>query len=372
MPWLLIILLTALLLIMLLREICFAGPSLAPSPFSAGEIIDLHCHVAGIGAGDSDCFVSAALRNSWRYRIYLKAFGVSQAELLHQGDQLVIERLARRLAASGQVAGAVILALDAVVDERGATDLARTEVYIPNDFVAAAARQHDNLYFGASINPYRQEALALLDQAKQDGAVLLKWLPAIQLINPADQRLTPFYLRLKELGLPLLTHTGHEHSFSRADNRLGDPQLLRLPLSLGVTVIAAHAACSGKSDGIDNMARLLPMFAEFPALYADISSLTQLNKLGSLSKLLSHPEVHDRLLYGTDMPLLATPVVSPFFFPCNLSWRQMLELARIGNPWDQDVRLKQELGVPAAVFTRGIELLRLGDLDKFPDSGTIQ
>ena len=82
---LLIILSTALLLfilLLLLRELCFSGPALAPSPLPAGEIIDLHCHVAGIGAGDSGCFVSAALRNSWRYRIYLKAFGFSQAELL--------------------------------------------------------------------------------------------------------------------------------------------------------------------------------------------------------------------------------------------------------------------------------------------------
>jgi len=360
---LLIILSTAFLLfiiLLFLRELCFAGPALPPSPLPAGKIIDLHCHVAGIGAGDSGCFVSSALRNSWRYRIYLRAFGVSQAELLCQGDQILIERLASRLAAAELVTGAVILALDAVVDERGATDLARTEVYIPNDFVAAAARQHDNLYYGASVNPYRPEALALLDQAKKDGAVLLKWLPAIQLIDPSDQRLTTFYLRLKELELPLLTHTGHEHSFSRADNRLGDPQLLRLPLSLGVTVIAAHAACSGKSNGVANLTRLFPLIAEFPTLYADISSLTQLNKLCYLAKLLSHPEVHDRLLYGTDMPLLATPVVSPFYFACNLPWRQMLALARVGNPWDQDLLLKQALGVPGAIFSRGAELLRIG------------
>ncbi len=322
----------AILLLLLLRQCCFVLPP-PPSPLPQGKIIDLHCHVAGIGAGDSGCFVSVTLRNSWRYRIYLKAFGVSQAELLNQGDQILIER--------------------------GATDLARTEVHIPNAFVAAMVGQHDNLYYGASINPYRPEALALLDQANIDGAVLLKWLPAIQLIDPADQRLTPFYLRLKELELPLLTHTGHEHSFSRADNRLGDPQLLRLPLSLGVTVIAAHAACSGKSNGVDNLARLLPMFAEFPTLYADISSLTQLNKLSCLAKLLSHPEIHDRLLYGTDMPLLATPMVSPFYFARNLSWRQILALARVGNPWDQDLLLKQALGVPGAVFSRGAELLRI-------------
>ena len=76
-----------------------------------------------------------------------------------------------------------------------------------------------------------------------------KWLPPIQHIDPANQRLVPFYLRLKELGLPLLSHTGSEHSFTRARNELGDPERLRLPLSLGVTVIAAHAAGSGRNQG---------------------------------------------------------------------------------------------------------------------------
>ena len=36
----------------------------------------------------------------------------------------------------------------------------------------------------------------------------------------ADERLVPFYRKLKELGLPLVTHTGTERSFTRADNAL--------------------------------------------------------------------------------------------------------------------------------------------------------
>lgn len=33
------------------------------------------------------------------------------------------------------------------------------------------------LRFGASINPYRRDALELLDKAVEAGAVLMKWLP---------------------------------------------------------------------------------------------------------------------------------------------------------------------------------------------------
>jgi len=63
-------------------------------------------------------------------------------------------------------------------------------------------------------------------------------------IDPADPRLIPFYKKLVELKLPLLSHTGKEKSFSRSDEEWGDPEKLRLPLSLGVTVVAAHIASS--------------------------------------------------------------------------------------------------------------------------------
>ena len=63
-------------------------------------VIDMHCHCAGIGAG-SDCFVSESLRGSWKYRFYLKGFGLTPAELEDEGDQVSI-RLISRLVEEGQ------------------------------------------------------------------------------------------------------------------------------------------------------------------------------------------------------------------------------------------------------------------------------
>src|SRR6185369_1347213 len=283
------------------------------------RIIDIHCHTAGIGAGGSGCFVSTALRQSWKYRIYLKSFGVTEKELQKEGDRLILQRLSEKLAGSRRVAAAVILAMDGVVDENGELDKARTEIYIPNEFVVAETGLYPNLLFGASINPYRGDALQRLDKAAIDGAVLVKWLPSIQHIDPADERLIPFYLKLKALGLPLLTHTGAESSFTLTRDELGDPERLRLPLSLGVTVIAAHAASNGKNRGEQNHDRFLRLCREYPNLYADISALTQLNRLGLLPRLLKHRELHGRLLYGTDMPLLNTGIVSPYAFSFRIS-----------------------------------------------------
>ncbi|MEJ2201272.1 MAG: hypothetical protein P8X63_09725, partial [Desulfuromonadaceae bacterium] len=64
-----------------------------PSLPDRSAVIDMHCHVAGIGAGGSGAFISEALRSSWKFRIYLKAFGVSEAELQQQGDGLIVQRI---------------------------------------------------------------------------------------------------------------------------------------------------------------------------------------------------------------------------------------------------------------------------------------
>ena len=218
-----------------------ARPFRPVEPIPAG-IVDMHCHVAGIGAGGSSCFVSPRLRNNFRFKIYLRSFGVSEAELQQKGDSLVGDRISESLAQSKYVSRAVLLALDGVVGTDGNLDTNRTEVYVPNEFVAEMAARHTNLLFGASGNPYRRDAIARLEWAKAHGAVLVKWIPPIMAIDPSDPKLTAFYKKMVELKLPLLSHTGKEKSFSSAAEEFGDPDKLRLPLSLGVTVVAAHIA----------------------------------------------------------------------------------------------------------------------------------
>lgn len=322
-------------------------------------VIDMHCHAAGIGAGGSGCFLSPAMARSWKTRFYFRAFGVTEAELQREGDGLLLRRLSGRLRGSSRVQAAVVLALDGVVDSRGELDRGRTELYVPNDYLAARCRQYDNLLFGASVNPHRCDALERLDAAAAAGAVLIKWLPSIQGTDPADPGLIPFYRRLAELGLPLLTHTGNEESFTRADNSLADPARLRLALENGVTVIAAHCASNGRNCGEANLARLLPLFKAYPNLYADISALTLANRIGQLQQVLRHTGLHDRLLYGSDMPLPATGLTTPWLQLFYLGPGEARRLAAIENPWDRDVALNLALGLPEQVLTRAAAILRL-------------
>lgn len=323
---------------------------------TSSPIIDIHCHTAGIGVGGSGCFVSSAMRRNVRFNFFLKTFGVSELELQQHGDGLVLERLSQRLNESRHVSAAVVLAMDGVVDSQGKLDEAATEIYIPNEFLGRECRTYPNLLFGASINPYRPDALERLDRAAEDGAVLLKWLPSVQGINPADARLKPFYRRLRELKLPLLTHTGNEESFTRVDNSLADPLRLRGALTEGVTVIAAHCASNGRSGEQANLERLMSLLIEYPNLYADISSLTQANRLGHLPRVLHHTDIHDRLLYGSDMPIINSFITSPWWHAYRIPLPKVRRIAAIHNPWDRDVELKRALGVTEEILSNGCRL----------------
>ena len=333
-----------------------AWPTAPKPPIPDQKYLDAHVHTAGLGYGDSGIFISDELRDNFRLTFYLRAFGVSMEELEEHGDRLVLERISAQIDQSEYVGKAVILALDGVVNSQGELDRDATEVYVPNDFLIRELGSFDNLLFGASINPYRKDSLERLEKVFHHGAVFIKWLPNIMLIDPADPVIVPFYQRMKNLDLPLLTHTGAEHSFTVSVDDLGDPERLRLPLELGLTVIAAHVATTGESEGEPHFLRIHPMFDEFPNLFADISSLTQINKRGYLTRILENGKHLDRMIYGTDWPLQSFPLVSPYYQLDVIGLDGAKLVSSIENEWDRDVVLKKEMGVPEQIF-RASEIL---------------
>ena len=342
--------------VVLASLIWFASPTTNFEETTVGYV-DLHVHTAGLGVGNSGAFIGPELSESYKFPIYLQAFGVTEEEIRTRGDAVVLERIAERVRASKNVDRAVVLAMDGIIDDEAKLDRSRTQIYVPNDFLIRELPNHPELLFGASVNPYRPDALERLEHVAASGAVLLKWIPNIMLIDPADERITPFYRRMAALSLPLLTHAGQERSFGAADDRYGDPRRLALPLSLGVTVIAAHIATTGENEGEGNFERILPMFEQYPNLYADVSSLTQINKLNYLNRALQIEGLHERLVYGTDWPLQFFPLVSPLFHLNHISVPDAKGVLATDNQWDRDVRLKQAMGVPEDVFLRTKTLL---------------
>lgn len=348
----------------LLRFLLASLLSLAYATTANAEktIIDFHVHVAGLGYSGPDnepsgCFINDTMKNNFRFPFYLWAMGVTEDELKTHGDRVLFGKISAAVAASENVDKAVILAMDGAINDKGELDRAITQVYVPNDYVLRETRQTTNLLYGASINPYRPDAIARLEQAKKDGAVLIKWIPSIMMIDPADVRIADFYRKMVELQIPLLTHTGMEKSFAGARDELADPHRLTLPLSLGVTVIAAHIATTGESEGQDNFERIIPMFKQYPNLYADISSLTQVNKLGYMQKALAEPSLRGRLIYGTDWPLQFFPIVSAWYHLDLIGVKNAMAISKIQNQWDRDVALKRAMGVDENTLQLGKQLL---------------
>ena len=323
----------------------------------ADQVVDIHVHTAGIGAGGSGIFVSDRLRDGYKFGFYLRAFDVSVEELERGGDVVVLRKISAKIARSTRVSRAVVLALDGVIDAKGELDRTRTQVYVPGEFLERELPAFDNLLYGASVNPYRKDALARLERAKAHGAMLVKWIPGIMHIDPADPAIGPFYDRLRDLGLPLLTHAGQERSFGESNDDLGDPLRLRLALDHGVTVIVAHLASTGIVDGQDNFDRLLPMFREYENLYADISALTQVNRRGYLNRALARPELHARMVFGSDWPLQFFPLVSPWYQWPAVPASRIKAIGALPHQWDRDVALKEAMGVPAEVFRRSAQVL---------------
>lgn len=322
------------------------------------EVIDIHGHIACINQPQDHCFISPRLVQNIRFNFYLQAFGVSKRDVREGlADQKMVEHLVKLIQDSKRLKQMVILAMDGVIDSTGELDYEKTEVFISNEYIQKVTSEHDSLLFGASVNPYRKDALERLDEVYRQGAVLIKWLPNIMQIDPSDKRLIPFYAKLKDYNLPLLTHTGFEHSFSSSNDRLGDPALLELPLSMGVTLIAAHFGTGGENHNQQNFERILPLFKKYSNLYGDLSGLSALSKVGALKKILSHKELIPRMLYGSDYPLNTFPVSTPAYQLRYLSPKQIWKLYRIKNKFDRDIIMKEMFGVPAEVMLKAKDLL---------------
>ena len=211
-----------------------------------------------------------------------------------------------------------ILAFDKHYDEKGEWIRERTSFYVPNDYVVNLAKQYPG-YFNPtiSIHPYRKDALIELEKWGETGIKYLKWLPSAMGIDPSHQKIIPFYKMMKKYDMVLLAHTGEEKAVDGEEfQHFGNPLLFKKALDMGVKVIMAHVASLGQCEDIDNKGQTKSCFDLFwrlfndpkykNNLYADISGITMYTRVGTpTTKLLEHPELHHRLVNGSDYPLPA-------------------------------------------------------------------
>jgi predicted TIM-barrel fold metal-dependent hydrolase len=288
------------------------------------RLLDYHVHLLGMGEGGSGCYVSERMR-SWshplqraRFLVYRSAARVTDEA---RAESQYLERFgALARAHPGRF---LVLAFDEHHGAEGRADRSRTEFHVPDDYaLSVAARDPERLVAACSIHPRRPDALARLERCAARGARIVKWLPNAMGIDPADEANRRFYERMRSLDMVLLSHAGREAAVDAADaQHLGNPQRLRLPLSLGIRVIVAHFAGLGEDEDMDDPAlrkipawQILLRMMEEPRwrglLFADISAATQANRIPEpLATLLRRRDLHERLVNGSDYPLPAVNVL---------------------------------------------------------------
>ena len=307
--------------------------------------IDMHVHVLGNGRSGSGCRFGVRWWQHPFARMMARNIGLEVSAGDPALDSLFVERLRGwvKVSSTPQV---VILACDDVYDQRGTRHPGLSGLFVPNDYVLGLSQRFLEFLPGVSIHPARRDAIDELERCARAGAVLLKLLPCVQVVECSSPRYKPFWEALARLKLPLLAHTGGEFSLPTRRRDLQSVEMLRLPLECGVTVIAAHCGAPALPWDRDYFDQFNRMRQAFPNLFGDISALSQPMHLRTIARLRDDPR---QILYGSDYPVITTA-----FWSWMKGWISRSELGflrAIQNPLEKKFRLTKALGFPDQIFT---------------------
>ena len=316
----------------------------------------MHVHMVGNGVGGSGGWLRLKGWHRALAGFMVRQLGMPASAL--DGDlEKIYSELLLELARESSLDAIVLLAHERVHDPDGTPREDLGSMFVPNDVVLDLAQRHTEFLAGVSIHPARRDALDELDRCIARGAVLMKCLPNCQNIDPSDRRYVPFWKKMADARLPLLAHTGGEHTVPIVNKTFADPKLLRTPLECGVIAIAAHCGTSSGAFDRDYFDDWVAMLREFPNLYGDISAMVSLNRCAHL-KDCRRPEIEPRILDGSDFPV---PVLGHRLrLNGSLDHESFGRIQKISNPLERDFQFKGALGFSDEVFTRAEKLLRLG------------
>ena len=316
--------------------------------------IDTHVHLVGNGRQGSGCWLRVKGWHRPLAAYMLRHIGLRGSLQAEDFDRLYVENLLR-LVRESSLGAIVLLAQEQVYHDDGRLMEGAGSFYVPNDYVLSLAREHPEFLPAVSIHPARKDALDELDRCIEQGAVMMKCLPNCHNIDCCNPRYKRFWERMAEAGLPLLAHTGGEHTLPVVRVEFSNPEILRGPLECGVTVIAAH--CGTKSGLFDKeyFFMFVEMTKRYPNLYGDTSAFSVPIRGRHSRKCLAEP-LASRILHGSDFPV---PVLAHWALLWRfIGWGDWMRCNRIKNVLERDYQLKKATGFPAESFTRVATLFR--------------
>lgn len=285
---------------------------------------DVHVHSVGTGAGGTGNWVNPdmmSMSHPWKflqYKVYLSASGL---DTLKDADAKYMERLAKLARADKRYGKIHLLAFDKNHTEDGKEDLKRSSFYIKNEHVWNMYEKYPDIVVPTvSVHPYRKDAIEALNKWAKKGARYIKWLPNAQRIDPSSPKLDEYYKTVLKHDMVILTHTGEEKAVDGEEfQKLANPLRFRKPLDMGVKIIMAHAAslgeCNdleqgGKKTCFDLFWRVLNDKKYEKNLWGELSGITIHTRVGAPTEtLLMHPELHHRIVNGSDYPLPAINIL---------------------------------------------------------------
>lgn len=312
-------------------------------------IVDLHVHVSAFTPAHGG--MSRRILDSTPFRFMRWRLGMNGED--EATERAIEAKLVETIAGTEQLDAAVVLAFDAVHDREGRLDAANTHLHVTNDYVIELAARHPRVLFGASVHPYRKDAVRELERCVAAGAVLMKWLPIVQDIDPADERCAPSYEALAHYKLPLLSHTGGEKTLPNVNPHVADPALLIPALARGVTVVMAHCGTRSAPGETDFCQSFMRLAKDHERCFGDTAALSLPTRSHAYPLILADPAVRQKLVHGSDWPVPALPPAT------QLPVRLTIQAMREPNWMRRDVLIKQWLGFDEAYWRRATELLRL-------------
>jgi len=344
----------------------------------ASQVWDSHAHLVGTGDSGGGAFVNPRMESLLNPAQYARRLFFLNAGCVHDArdgvDRAYVGRMRNLLEAMRPGAKMLLFAFERAHDEKGRVLWESSGFHVPDAYARDTAGAHrDAFEWAASIHPYRADCVEALEQARRDGALAVKWLPAAMGIDPASPRCERFYSALARLRMPLISHAGLERAVIGSDEQdFGNPLRLRRALEAGARVVVAHCASMGEDRDLDRgpngprvesfelFARMMDDPRHTGRLFGDISAVTQLNRAGAaLKRIIERSEWHARLLNGSDYPL---PGVMPIFSVDYLVSIGLIEAAaapvlkeiRAHNPLLFDFVLKRSLRSNGRSLSSGV------------------
>ncbi|WP_200762811.1 amidohydrolase family protein [Nitrosophilus alvini] len=300
--------------------------------------------------------------------LFAKNMGYERKRLFTEGYGYYIFRFLQLLKESKYIEKAVLFGIDAKYDKKGRfLSKNKTACASTDDVLSVYEKNRDLIIPFMSVNPYRPDALSLLEIYAERGCRGAKFLQNYWQIDTNDPSLVPYYEKLRDLSLPLIIHTGLEIAIE-SNKRYEKTDMLRLPLETGVKVIAAHMACGhveykllfwrnfSQNPRFFNKEyfKLIEMLEIYENLYADLSSMLNPLKARVLRHLSTQKHIHSKLLFGTDFPI---PIIVEFM-PLDIDRHRKKKIAAIKNPFDRYTEVFVEIfGKESEIFTNWKKLL---------------